>query len=161
MKNEIIIISTVLIGIIIVIFPNQLKVPQSWKLWSLLPMCKSLLFTFSVQKYIYPSVYKMHAGSFYGSPLHLSFPLNVTHDVQDSGSTGISEDRGWTSSHGSLDFCISLFVASSLTLWEWWHLVVAVVVGTQAIMPRPRGMYMFDPKQTFTSCIAHNGTTKL
>ena len=34
----IIIIIIVLIGAFISIFPNRLKVPQSWKLWSLLPM---------------------------------------------------------------------------------------------------------------------------
>ena len=69
--------NNILMGAFISIFPNQFKVLQGWKLWSLLPKSANvqtitLLFTFKVQDCIYPSVsqYKVHAGSFRVSIIH-------------------------------------------------------------------------------------------
>ena len=66
-----------LTGAFISIFPNQLKTPQASTRLSLLPMGAILneqiitqLLTFTVQKYIYPPVGNVHAGSFCDSVIH-------------------------------------------------------------------------------------------
>ena len=55
---------------------NSKRAPHGWKLWSLLTMgaahCANhyQLFIFTVQKYIYPYVSKVHAGSFRVAVIH-------------------------------------------------------------------------------------------
>ena len=55
LRFDLIMIIIVLMGTFISVFSNHFKAPQDWKLWSLLPIT-TLLFTFTLQKYIYPSV---------------------------------------------------------------------------------------------------------
>ena len=64
-------------GAFISILPNRLKAQQGWKLfeaccqWALLNVqIMTLLFTFTVQKYMHPPVTKVHAGSLHVSVIH-------------------------------------------------------------------------------------------
>ena len=70
-------ITIVLIGAFISFFPNELKASQGWTLfeaccqWALLNVqIITLLFPLTVQKYMYPPVSKVHAGSFHVSVIH-------------------------------------------------------------------------------------------
>ena len=50
--------------------------------------------------------------------------------VQDRTSTKVFDGECWTLSYGTLgfQFCFSpFFVASSLNLWEWWHVRLSTV----------------------------------
>ena len=94
----------VLMGAFISLFPNRLKAPQGWKHWSLLLLWVllnvkiiTILFPFTVQKYIYPPVSKVHAGSFCVSVIHqtLIWTIGSFTCVRDNSYMCVWTHRGW------------------------------------------------------------------